>query len=49
MWASLREEVREGLWLASAVGGISLLAVIAAALLVAVGEWQHVPIVVGHA
>ena len=49
MWTSLREELREGLWLASAVGGISLLAVIAAALLVAVGEWQHVPIVAGHA
>ena len=49
MWTSLREELREGLWLASAVGGISLLTVIAAAMLVAVGEWQHVPIVVGHA
>jgi hypothetical protein len=40
MWTSLREELREGLWLASAVGGISLLAVTAAAILVAVGVGQ---------
>jgi hypothetical protein len=40
MWASLREELREGLWLASAVGGISVLTVIVAAILVAVGVGQ---------
>ena len=36
MWASLREELREGLWLASAVGGITVLTVGVAAILVAV-------------
>jgi hypothetical protein len=40
MWASLREEVRESLWLASAVGGITMLTVAVAALLVAVGVVQ---------
>ncbi len=40
MWASLREEVREGLWLASAVGGITVLTVAVAAILVAVGVAQ---------
>jgi|SoiMethySBSTD1v2_1073268.scaffolds.fasta_scaffold5963308_1 hypothetical protein len=40
MWESLREEVSESLWLASAVGGISLLTVAVAAILVAVGVAQ---------
>ena len=40
MWAFLREELREGLWLVSAVGGISLLTVIVAATLVAMGVGQ---------
>ena len=40
MWASLREELREGLWLASAVGGITLLTVLVAAVLVAMGAGQ---------
>ena len=40
MWASLREELREGLWLASAVGGITVLTVAVAAILVAVGVAQ---------
>jgi len=40
MWASWREELREGLWLVSAVGSISLLTVIVAAVLVAMGVGQ---------
>jgi hypothetical protein len=40
MWTSLREELREGLWLMSAVGGISLLTVAVAAMLVAIGASQ---------
>jgi hypothetical protein len=36
MWTSLREELREGLWLMSAVGGMSLLTVVIAAMLVAI-------------
>ena len=40
MWTSLREEVREGLWLATAVGGITVLTVAVAAILVAVGVVQ---------
>jgi hypothetical protein len=40
MWTSLREELREGLWLVSAVGGISLLTVAVAAMLVAIGAGQ---------
>ena len=40
MWTSLREELREGLWLASAVGGITMLTVAVAAVLVAVEVGQ---------
>jgi hypothetical protein len=40
MWTSLREELREGLWLASAVGGITLLTVLVAAVLMAMGAGQ---------
>ena len=40
MWTSLSEELREGLWLVSAVGGISLLTVLVAAMLVAMGAGQ---------
>ena len=38
MWASLREELREGLWLASAVGGITMLTIAVAAILVRVAQ-----------
>jgi hypothetical protein len=37
MWTALREELREGLWLVSAVGGISLLTVVLVAMLAAIG------------
>ena len=40
MWTSLREELREGLWLAAAVGGITVLTVAVAVILVAVGVAQ---------
>ena len=40
MWTSLREELREGLWLVSAVGGISLLTVALVAMLAAIGVGQ---------
>ena len=40
MWTSLREELREGLWLVSAVGGIIAADGPVAAMLVAMGVGQ---------
>jgi hypothetical protein len=41
------DEVREVVWLATMVGGLSALGVILAAAAVLVGDWQHVPTALG--
>jgi hypothetical protein len=42
------DELREIVWLASVVGGLSALGVILGVAIAVLGEWQHVPAVVGH-
>ena len=51
-WRSLMQtswwnEVREVLWLASVVGGLSALGVILAIAAVVIGDWQHAPLALG--
>lgn len=41
------DELREVLWLATMVGGLSALGVILAAAAVVIGDWQHMPTVLG--
>ena len=41
------EELREVLWLASVVGGLSVLAVVLAVAFAVIGEWQQVAAVSG--
>jgi hypothetical protein len=41
-------ELREIVWLASVVGGLSAVGVLLAVAAAVLGEWQHVPAVVGH-
>jgi hypothetical protein len=41
------DELREVLWLASVVGGLSALGVLLAVAAVVVSDWQHVPTIVG--
>jgi hypothetical protein len=41
------DELREILWLASMVGGLSALGVILAVAAALIGDWQNVPAVVG--
>jgi hypothetical protein len=42
------DELREIVWLASVVGGLSAVGVLLAVAAAVFGEWQHVPAVVGH-
>jgi hypothetical protein len=41
------EELREVLWLAFVVGGLSALGVLLAVAAVVISDWQHVPTIVG--
>jgi hypothetical protein len=41
------DEVREVLWLASVVGGLSVVGVILAVAAVVIGDWQHAPSALG--
>jgi hypothetical protein len=41
------EELREVLWLASVVGGLSALGVMLAVAAVVIGDWQHAPTTLG--
>jgi hypothetical protein len=51
-WRSLMQttwwdELREVLWLASVVGGLSALGVLLAVAAVMIGNWQHMPVTLG--
>jgi hypothetical protein len=49
MFTALQDELREVVWLASIVGGLSVVGVgVGVALALALGGWQHLPIVAGH-
>jgi len=42
------EEVREVVWLASIVGGLSVLGVAIVVIAVVLGEWHHLPVIGSH-